>query len=461
MKTLALSSLALLALMAPASALAQATDHASLYAPGEHYSRNIKLLSHIPLGRMFTVADIEIEQEPSRPFVYVARMHGITSSTGTTVISVKDPENAKVLYTWRIEEPELHRGYGALDNKYFKHAGRYYDIQSVQMISGSPNYDLGALVFDVTGLPDTSTFKEVARIRAPDAPGGFHNVYAYKHSDGRPLLFATTMAPFANIYDMSRVVSGDVARALIGKVPVPDEAYAMRPGRAYHDFHVAYDPARRRDVFYGGGSGGFHLYDVSRPEEPKLITSGMGIAGVRSGHTFTPTPDGRYVVLETEYQYAPLRIFDLKPALDGEVRTLSRPIGAWTARWQGLPHNHEVRWPYVFVSGYEDGFHVFNMMDPTNPYTVGFYDTYDGKHLRGWGGPDTPEIPRYGVSNGSFGVDIRNADGLIVASDMTTGFWAFKMDGFDGWNGHQWGMPNISSEQDWDNGPEGAPAPVS
>ena len=56
---------------------------------------------------------------------------------------------------------------------------------------------------------------------------------------------------------------------------------------------------------------------------------------------------------------------------------------------------------------------------------------------------------------------MRNADGLIVISDIYTGFWAFKMDGFDGWNGHQWGMPNISSVQDWDNGPDGAPTPVS
>ncbi len=29
------------------------------------------------------------------------------------------------------------------------------------------------------------------------------------------------------------------------------------------------------------------------------------------------------------------------------------------------------------------------------------------------------------------------------------------MEGFSGWNGHSWGMPNISSAQDWDNGPEG------
>jgi hypothetical protein len=61
---------------------------------------------------------------------------------------------------------------------------------------------------------------------------------------------------------------------------------------------------------------------------------------------------------------------------------------------------------------------------------------------------------------GNWGVDGRNADGLIVASDLQTGFWAFKMEGFDGWNGKDWGMPNISSAQDWDNGPEGAPRPA-
>jgi hypothetical protein len=52
---------------------------------------------------------------------------------------------------------------------------------------------------------------------------------------------------------------------------------------------------------------------------------------------------------------------------------------------------------------------------------------------------------------------VRNADGLIVISDFHTGFWTFKMDGFDGWNGHQWGVPNNSTAIDWDNGPDGAP----
>jgi hypothetical protein len=146
-------------------------------------------------------------------------------------------------------------------------------------------------------------------------------------------------------------------------------------------------------------------------------------------------------VTEAEYQYAPLRIFDLKPGLDGTVQAITRPIGAW-----------------VFVSAYEDGLQVFNMMDPTNPYTVAYYDTYDGPNQRGFGGTQNPDAGT-GVTNGAFGVDVRNADGLIVIEDFRTGFWAFKMEGFDGWNGRQWGMPNISSVQDWDNGPEGAPKP--
>jgi hypothetical protein len=54
-------------------------------------------------------------------------------------------------------------------------------------------------------------------------------------------------------------------------------------------------------------------------------------------------------------------------------------------------------------------------------------------------------------------VKVRDYDGLIVISDANTGFWAFKLEGFDGWNGEDYGMPNLSSSQDWDNGPWGAP----
>jgi hypothetical protein len=159
-------------------------------------------------------------------------------------------------------------------------------------------------------------------------------------------------------------------------------------------------------------------------------------------------------VTETEYQFAPLRIFDLQPGLEGKVQTVTQPIGAWNADWHDLVHNHEIRWPFVFVSGYEDGLQIFSIVDPKNPVTVGWYYTCQCAHEIDPAGSD-----RWGVDQGAWGIDIRNRDGLIMISDGDTGAWFFRMDGFNGWNGHDWGMPNISSVQDYDHGPEGATPP--
>ena len=154
---------------------------------------------------------------------------------------------------------------------------------------------------------------------------------------------------------------------------------------------------------------------------PKPLVSIVGVPGVSWGHTFTPSPDGRYAIGETEFQYQPLRFFDLKPALDGEVQTIDHAIGAWHADWKSLAHNHEVRWPFLFVSGYETGMSVVNMEDPKNPFTVAYYDTYNGRHNdREESRMASPYT--WNVYNGAWGVDVRNRDGLIVVSDMSTGF---------------------------------------
>ncbi len=399
-------------------------------------SDNIEVLGHIPLGPRLSVADMELEQELDRPYAYVARMvYGDAGPRGTDIIDLSDPSNLKVIYRWRIEDQDLHVGTGGMDVKYFKWKGRYYVVQSLQFRQGGPDTDLGAVVLDVTGLPDPSTVKEVARIREPEMPGGFHNIFIYKHSDGRVLLLTTIAGNFAHVYDLGKVVEGDVENALAGRIPNPNEGR-----RGYHDFYAAYHPDSGQDRFYGGGTGGYYVYNITDLDNPELLVTLTGISGVRSGHTFTPGPNGRYAVAETEYQYAPLRIFDMKPALDGEQQNIRRPISGWTADWKNLTHNHEVRWPYVFVSGYLDGLQIFSLMDPKNPVTVAYFDTYLG----------SPNTDRYPVFNGAFGVDVRNEDGLIVVSDMSTGIWTFRMEGFDGWNGENWGVPNISSVQKWD-----------
>ena len=410
-------------------------------------SENIEVLGHLPLGAHLNVSDMDVEQELSRPYVYVSRMvWGPTGTKGMDIISIEDPSHPERIYEWRIQDPDLHVGTGGMDVKHFKINGRYYVVQSLQFRQGGPDPDLGAVVLDVTGLPDVSTVREVGEIREPLLPGGFHNIFVYKHSDGRVLLFTTVSGPYAHVYDLGRVVDGASAEeALVGRVPV-----GLTEGGqgGYHDMYVAYHPDTDQDRFYGGGTGGYYVYNVTDPANPELEISLTGIRGIEYGHTFTPSPDGRYVVAEVEYRYAPLRIFDLQPALDGRVTNINRPVSGWTADYQNLVHNHEVRWPLVFASSYLDGLTIFNLQDPANPQTVGYYDTYIGVRTQ----DRCPEC------NGAFGVDVRNADGLILISDMSTGLWTFKMEGFNGWNGEQWGMPDISSAQKWD---EPARRPVS
>ncbi len=409
------------------------------WTPDKPGSDNIELLGHIPLGPRLSVSDMELEQELHRPFAYVGRMiFGDEGAIGTDIIDVKDPANPNVLLRWRIDDHDLHLPLGGMDVKYFKWKGRYFIVQSFQFLGG-PDHDLGAVILDVTALPDPEAVTEAGRIRTTPV-GGFHNIFVYRHSNERPYLFATTAGPTAHVYDLGMIVDGDATDALAGEIPIPDTVPGRQDYVGYHDFYVGFHEESGQDRFYGGGDGGYYVYDVTDLKNPQILATLTGIPALTWGHTFTPSPDGRYAVAETEVQYSPLRIFDLQPALSGETSNISEPIGAWTANWKHLSHNHEVRWPFVFVSGYLDGLQVFTMMNPKNPETVAYYDTYLG----------APNTDRYPMFNGAFGVDVRNEDGLIAISDMSTGFWTFRMDGFHGWSGVDWGMPDISSAQKWD-----------
>lgn len=445
--------LVVLALCTLASAMAAQDPGKSVTAFDAKHGGSTKVheVSHVVTHPgAWKAADIEIEQDRDRPYVYVSGFVNFDAQ----IYDISNTSNPKKIFDWTIENPELHRGIGAMDGKYFKIGNRYYYAQSYQFMQGSPDTDLGAVIFDVTGLPDPAKVKVVARIRYPQAPGGFHNTFAYKHSDGRVLYFATVNQQKALVYDLDKVVSGaDPSTWLVGSVPNPTPYKQIGAG-GYHDFYVAYDPAAHEDKFYGAGLGGYSVWNVTHPEAPTqlfTITSmGMDIA-----HTFTPSPDGRYGVTETEYQYTPLRIWDLEPGQSGKTQNIDIPLSAWTPDWRDLSHNHEVRWPYVFVSAYEDGLQVFNLKDPKNPQTEGHFFTCDCVHEHGFGGtPDNGWESTTSVEQGAFGIDVRNYDGLIVISDMRSGLWLFKLDGFNGWNGHDYGMPNISSVQDYDNGPE-------
>src|SRR5688572_33185357 len=115
----------ILILLWPLAVQGQATPYnpmRSLKEPHIGGSSNIKVLGHLPLGYYRTTADIEIEAELSRPYVYMPRRDmGPTApgpstnishknlmgpSKGVDIISIKDPTKPFVLYQWRIENQE-------------------------------------------------------------------------------------------------------------------------------------------------------------------------------------------------------------------------------------------------------------------------------------------------------------------------------------------------------------------
>jgi hypothetical protein len=417
-------------------------------------STNIKMLGHLPLDGYFAIGGVDIEQEIARPYVYVS---GMNDKPGFTVVNVADPAKPTIAYQYRFPLKEGDKGLAGENGRYFKLKDRYYYAKTVQFNVGSPDDSLGLLVFDVTGLPNPATVKQVAQIGSIGAR--VVHVFPYKHSDGRLLLLTTpTIGAFAQIYDAAKLISSGAQAALLSQVPIPEETNLKTLTRGYHDSYAAYDPNTRQDKFYGAGSGGFHVFDITHPESPKFLFSMQNGAGVLAGgHTIIPTPDGRYAVGTTERQFWPVLVWDLQPGISGQTKLLSNPAGSWMADMQDGAHIVEVRWPYVFVASFEDGFQVFNIANPHQPKTEGWFYTCMCEHQTGWGGDVTK--PGTTIMNGAADIDIRNADGLIVMTDYTTGLWSFRMDGFNGWNGKFWRMPNISEEQDWEKGPVTSPIP--
>ena len=126
-----------------------------------------------------------------------------------------------------------------MDVKHFKWEDRYYVVQSFEFSQG-PGTDLGAIVFDVTGLPNPDAVKEVTRIMIPEHPGGFHNIFIYRHSNGRPLLLTTVRSGKAHVYDLPMVVSGDVNESLIAEIPLPPIPGRSVQTTSYHDLYAAW-----------------------------------------------------------------------------------------------------------------------------------------------------------------------------------------------------------------------------
>jgi hypothetical protein len=377
------------------------------------------------LGR--GTGDLAADQNPDRPFVYVAQRH---TPSGIIALNLADPSNPATLAEWSLEGDQL--GSGISDIKLFSHEGRHYAALAVRSSNAA------IVVLDVTDVA-SGKMSEKTRI---DAEGGYARIFAYRHSDGRSLLFAAGGASL-DTYNLSDVLAGN--NEPLYKLVIPIDVPNVEFG--FNDMHAAYNVESDVDRLYTSGAGGSYLYNVSDPSLPSLLAS-VSSAAVQVGDVIVPTPDGSTIVTTAGYRASPLRVYDLQPALDGSVENIRTATGAWVADWRNRTASVSVRWPFIFAASMEDGFQAVNMLNPLELYTAGFYKTWTGRAST-VSNADTDRT-------GAIDVDVRNYDGLIMVTDSNTGLWLFRMDGFQGWDGRGWGLPNISAVQDWVNGPTGA-----
>jgi len=121
--------------------------------PGEEKSANVSVVGHLaPFNASgpYKRFGIEMETGAVAPYVYLDRANeaGKPNPTiGFDIISIKVPTRPQIIYSWRIENPELHRGPGSLAPTYIKTHGRYYFFNGFQFQAGGPDNDLGAIMW--------------------------------------------------------------------------------------------------------------------------------------------------------------------------------------------------------------------------------------------------------------------------------------------------------------------------
>ncbi len=147
----------------------------------------------------------------------------------------------------------------------------------------------------------------------------------------------------------------------------PVEVGLYDPGYYIHDCHV------REDIMFASAfyNGFLDIVDISDKSAPQLISQ----IDVPDGkvHSASLTMDGNYLFVAPEQDGLPARIFNIEDPFDVfEVAT-------YTANPLSLVHNPYILGDFAFISHNTEGLRIVDLVDPTTPVEVGYYDTWSGE----------------------------------------------------------------------------------
>ena len=165
--------------------------------------------------------------------------------------------------------------------------------------------------------------------------------------------------------------------------------------------HDCYVYGNRLYSFYlEGGVGILDITDRSAPQTLGIINYPGSFT-----HSGWTTNDGQYLLTCDELYDGHLRVFDVSNPANAPQ------VGEYRSQWDSGIHNVYVRGRYAFIAYYSEGFRVVDLIDPTRPAEVAFYDTYKD------GGS---------IFNGAYAAYPYAPSGRVYVSDMNRGLFTFE-----------------------------------
>ena len=143
----------------------------------------------------------------------------------------------------------------------------------------------------------------------------------------------------------------------------PIEVGRHDPPAYIHDIHVRGD----RMYTFQFSAAIIEVIDISDKTNPVVLTT-IDDPGA-STHSGWTTMDNNYLLVADERNGFDGRVFDIRD-LDNVFE-----VSTFTANPEAFVHNPYVRGDFAYLAHNREGLRVYDVLDPTHPVEVGFYDT--------------------------------------------------------------------------------------
>ena len=316
-------------------------------------------------------------------FVYVG---SDVNNGGMNIFSISNPANPVFLTRYdgdQLEDVEVWDGIGYFGSDVSTTSGTGVDIVDL------------AIPFDPIRLS-----------RVNGAIGGHNKVHTLSVNEGF-LYTADNATDVIKIFNVTDPENPQLAKSLDIGVP---------SGVASHEVYARNDRLyiASKDNRFNDCCGWTHIYDVANPANPVLLkaftSTALGLNPQARTHTALPSDDGNTLIVTEERPNGNVYIFDISmidqpndPDTPVLLSTLNRTNVGIDAH---SPHHPHLHGNLLFLTWYEAGLQVFNIVDPANPVHVGAFDTYVGTS---------------NSYNGNWGVDLSLGLNTVLLSDRSRG----------------------------------------